>query len=135
VSLPSAKSQRFAPQAAAEPAAKVPTSSLRRVCQVRAARADLSVEILRGNVDTRLRKLAAGEVDALVLAAAGLALADAGVKGNAELLAQMDMVVAAGGGERDIARRAPGPGVASADSRLVFEVGPGGAARRRRFPA
>src|SRR4051794_30579247 len=35
--------------------------------------------------------------------AAGLALADAGVKGNAELLAQMDMVVAAGGGERDIA--------------------------------
>src|SRR4051794_5053227 len=35
--------------------------------------------------------------------AAGLALADAGLKGNAELLAQMDMVVAAGGGERDIA--------------------------------
>src|SRR4029077_6308604 len=35
--------------------------------------------------------------------AAGLALADAGVKGHAELLAQMDMVVAAGGGERDIA--------------------------------
>jgi 3-oxoacyl-[acyl-carrier-protein] synthase II len=35
--------------------------------------------------------------------AAGLALADAGVKGNAELLAQMDMIVSAGGGERDIA--------------------------------
>src|SRR5436190_1315494 len=35
--------------------------------------------------------------------AAGLALADAGVKGNAELLARMDMIVAAGGGERDVA--------------------------------
>src|SRR5262245_1227700 len=34
--------------------------------------------------------------------AAGLALADAGVKGNAELLARMDMIVAAGGGERDV---------------------------------
>src|SRR5437016_12332541 len=35
--------------------------------------------------------------------AAGLALADAGVKGNSELLARMDMIVAAGGGERDVA--------------------------------
>src|SRR5215470_12483906 len=35
--------------------------------------------------------------------AAGLALADAGVKGNAELLGRMDMIVAAGGGERDVA--------------------------------
>src|SRR5215470_20057584 len=35
--------------------------------------------------------------------AAGLALADAGVKGNSELLARMDMIVAAGGGERDLA--------------------------------
>src|SRR5437879_9781931 len=35
--------------------------------------------------------------------AAGLALADAGVKGNADLLARMDMIVAAGGGERDVA--------------------------------
>ena len=51
---------------------RVGTSSLRRVCQVRAARADLSVEILRGNVDTRLRKVAEGVVDAAVLASAGL---------------------------------------------------------------
>jgi hydroxymethylbilane synthase len=51
---------------------RVGTSSLRRVCQVRALRADLRVEILRGNVDTRLRKVAEGVVDAGVLACAGL---------------------------------------------------------------
>ena len=54
------------------PGNRLGTSSLRRVCQVRAARADLSVEILRGNVDTRLRKVAEGVVDAAVLASAGL---------------------------------------------------------------
>jgi hydroxymethylbilane synthase len=58
--------------AALAPGSRIGTSSLRRVCQVRAARADLSVEILRGNVDTRLRKVAEGVVDAAVLASAGL---------------------------------------------------------------
>jgi hydroxymethylbilane synthase len=53
--------------------ALVGTSSLRRRAQLLAARPDLRVVELRGNVDTRLRKLADGEVDALVLAAAGLA--------------------------------------------------------------
>ena len=53
------------------PGARVGTSSLRRAAQLRAVRDDLEVVELRGNVDTRLRKLAAGEVDALVLAAAG----------------------------------------------------------------
>ncbi len=51
---------------------RVGTSSLRRAAQVRAARPDLEVRELRGNVDTRLRKLAEGQVDAAVLAAAGL---------------------------------------------------------------
>ena len=55
------------------PGARVGTSSLRRAAQVRATRADLDVVDIRGNVDTRLRKLAAGECDALVLAVAGLA--------------------------------------------------------------
>jgi hydroxymethylbilane synthase len=55
------------------PGARVGTSSLRRRAQLLAARPDVEVVELRGNVDTRLRKLAAGEVDALVLAAAGLA--------------------------------------------------------------
>jgi hydroxymethylbilane synthase len=52
--------------------ARVGTSSLRRTAQIRAARGDLEVVPIRGNVDTRLRKLRDGEVDALVLALAGL---------------------------------------------------------------
>ena len=48
------------------------TSSLRRRAQLLSVRPDLEVVELRGNVDTRLRKLDAGEVDAIVLAAAGL---------------------------------------------------------------
>lgn len=55
-----------------KPSARVGTSSLRRMAQLRAVRPDLDVVSVRGNVDTRLRKLADGEVDALVLAAAGL---------------------------------------------------------------
>jgi hydroxymethylbilane synthase len=53
--------------------AVVGTSSLRRRSQLLALRPDLEVRDLRGNVDTRLRKLASGDYDALVLAAAGLA--------------------------------------------------------------
>jgi hydroxymethylbilane synthase len=53
-------------------APRVGTSSLRRRAQLLAWREDVEVVEVRGNVDTRLRKLAAGEVDALVLAAAGL---------------------------------------------------------------
>jgi hydroxymethylbilane synthase len=52
--------------------ALVGTASLRRRAQLLAARPDLRVEELHGNVDTRLRKLAEGELDAIVLAAAGL---------------------------------------------------------------
>ena len=54
------------------PAAKVGTSSLRRAAQLRAARPDLTIENIRGNLDTRLRKLDEGQYDAIVLAAAGL---------------------------------------------------------------
>jgi hydroxymethylbilane synthase len=52
--------------------AVVGTSSLRRVALLRAARPDLRIEPLRGNLDTRLRKLDEGQFDAIVLAAAGL---------------------------------------------------------------
>ena len=52
--------------------ARVGTSSQRRQSILRAARRDLAIVPLRGNVDTRLRKLDAGEFDAIVLAAAGL---------------------------------------------------------------
>ncbi len=50
----------------------VGTSSLRRQCQIMAQRPDLQLLPLRGNVNTRLRKLDAGEYDAIILAAAGL---------------------------------------------------------------
>ena len=52
--------------------ARVGTSSLRRQAQLKAVRPDLKIHPLRGNVDTRLRKLEAGEFDAIILAAAGL---------------------------------------------------------------
>jgi hydroxymethylbilane synthase len=52
--------------------ARVGTSSLRRHAQLKAVRPDLEIFPLRGNVDTRLRKLEAGEYDAIILAAAGL---------------------------------------------------------------
>ena len=52
--------------------ARVGTSSLRRQAQLKAIRADLTIYPLRGNVDTRLRKLEAGDYDAIILAAAGL---------------------------------------------------------------
>lgn len=52
--------------------AKVGTSSLRRAAQLRGLRPDLQVESVRGNLDTRLRKLDEGQYDAILLAAAGL---------------------------------------------------------------
>jgi hydroxymethylbilane synthase len=52
--------------------ARVGTSSLRRQAQLKVARPDLVIHALRGNVDTRVRKLEAGEYDAIILAAAGL---------------------------------------------------------------
>ncbi|HEX3452848.1 MAG TPA: hydroxymethylbilane synthase, partial [Solirubrobacteraceae bacterium] len=54
------------------PGARIGTSSVRRIAQLRAAREELDVVSLHGNVDTRLRRLANGELDAIVLARAGL---------------------------------------------------------------
>jgi hydroxymethylbilane synthase len=69
--------------------AVVGTSALRRRAQLLAARPDLDVRDLRGNVDTRLRRLADGDFDAIVLAAAGLLRlerADAGEPVGADVL-------------------------------------------------
>jgi hydroxymethylbilane synthase len=65
-------SPHFASIAALPLGARVGTSSLRRQVQLRALRPDLTLLDLRGNVQTRLRKLDAGEFDGIVLAAAGL---------------------------------------------------------------
>jgi hydroxymethylbilane synthase len=73
--------------------ARVGTSSLRRRAQLLAARPDLDVPDLRGNVDTRLRKLADGDYDAIVLAAAGLARLGRANEGN-----PIDLTPAAGQG-------------------------------------
>ena len=55
-----------------KPGAKIGTSSLRRQAQLLHYRPDFTIEMLRGNLDTRLRKLREGQFDAIVLAAAGL---------------------------------------------------------------
>ena len=65
-------SPHYANLAALPQAAVVGTSSLRRTVLLRALRPDLKIEPLRGNLDTRLRKLDEGMYDAIVLAAAGL---------------------------------------------------------------
>jgi hydroxymethylbilane synthase len=65
-------SNRFASLDDLPQGAVVGTSSLRRQCQLKAMRPDLVIKDLRGNVNTRLAKLDAGEYDAIILAAAGL---------------------------------------------------------------
>jgi hydroxymethylbilane synthase len=65
-------SPRYASLAELPPGARVGTSSLRRVVQLKAQRPDLDIQPLRGNLDTRLRKLDEGQYDAIILAAAGL---------------------------------------------------------------
>jgi hydroxymethylbilane synthase len=86
------------------PRARVGTSSLRRSVQLLARRPDIVAAPIRGNVDTRLRKLRQGEYDALVLAAAGLArlgLLDA----TATLLAPEEMLPAVGQGTLGVEAR------------------------------
>ena len=65
-------SNRFDGLADLPEGARVGTSSLRRQCQILERRPDLRIEPLRGNVNTRLAKLDAGDYDAVILAAAGL---------------------------------------------------------------
>jgi hydroxymethylbilane synthase len=65
-------SETFAAFAELPMGARLGTASLRRQAQALALRPDLTIEMLRGNVDTRLRKLAEGEFDAILLAVSGL---------------------------------------------------------------
>jgi hydroxymethylbilane synthase len=65
-------SENFAAFADLPVGARLGTASLRRQAQALALRPDLTIEMLRGNVDTRLRKLAEGEFDAILLAVSGL---------------------------------------------------------------
>jgi hydroxymethylbilane synthase len=81
--------------AALAPGSRVGTSSLRRAVQLREIRPDIEIVPMRGNVDTRLRKLDAGVVDAIVLACAGLLRLGLGGLGFETL--DPDMVVPAPG--------------------------------------
>ncbi|MGH2913629.1 MAG: hydroxymethylbilane synthase [Solirubrobacteraceae bacterium] len=95
--------------------ARVGTSSLRRAAQLRALREDLNVVPIRGNVDTRLRKLADGEADALVLALAGLQRLGRGAEAG---IALDELVPAAGQGA--LALEAP---VGTPHRQLLASVG------------
>jgi hydroxymethylbilane synthase len=82
--------------------ARIGTSSLRRTAQLRALRPDIAVVALAGNVDTRLRKLADGGYDAIVLALAGLQRLQRGNEG----VALDELVPAAGQGCLAVTTRA-----------------------------
>ncbi|MEK8048971.1 hydroxymethylbilane synthase [Ideonella sp. DXS22W] len=98
-------SSRYASVAELPPGAVVGTSSLRRVVQLLTLRPDLRIEPLRGNLDTRLRKLDEGGYDAIVLAAAGLKRLGLGERIRATF-DPADMIPAAGQGALGIEVRA-----------------------------
>jgi hydroxymethylbilane synthase len=89
--------------------ARVGTSSLRRSAQLRKLRPDLVIESIRGNLDTRLRKLDEGQYDAILLAAAGLKRLGWADR-IAEILPADIMCSAVGQGALAIETRAAGPG-------------------------
>jgi hydroxymethylbilane synthase len=90
-------SPRYASLAELPQGAVVGTSSLRRVVQLLAVRPDIQIEPLRGNLDTRLRKLDEGGFDAIVLAAAGLMRLGLGERIRARFEPEL-MIPAAGQG-------------------------------------
>jgi hydroxymethylbilane synthase len=94
--------------------AKVGTSSLRRAAQLRQLRPDLQVESVRGNLDTRLRKLDEGQYDTILLAAAGLKRLGWGDR-IAEILPPEQMCPAVGQGALAIETRAGFEKVAALD--------------------
>jgi hydroxymethylbilane synthase len=107
--------------------ATVGSSSLRRQGQLHLARPDLRVVDVRGNVDTRLRKMHDGVVDGLVLAAAGLARLGIEPE-HAEPLSLGEMIPAPGQGALAIQARGDGParevvaGLDHGPSRAAFEA-------------
>jgi len=98
-------SSQFASLADLPPGAVVGTSSLRRLVLLKALRPDLNIEPLRGNLDTRLRKLDEGHYHAIVLAAAGLKRLGLQARIRS-VFAPVDMLPAAGQGALGIEVRA-----------------------------
>ncbi|MBI4906632.1 MAG: hydroxymethylbilane synthase [Acidobacteria bacterium] len=105
------------PLAAIPHGGKVGTSSLRRAAQLKAMRPDLDVQSVRGNLDTRLRKLDEGQYDAILLAAAGMRRL--GWQDRiAEILSPAQMCPAVGQGALAIETRADGGAGHQAATRL-----------------
>jgi hydroxymethylbilane synthase len=100
--------------------AVVGTSSLRRVVLLRALRPDLKIEPLRGNLDTRLRKLDDGGYDAIVLAAAGLKRLGLASRIR-RVFEESEMLPAAGQGALAIETRTARPEVAAALAPLAHQ--------------
>ena len=101
--------------------AVVGTSSLRRVVLLRALRPDLTIEPLRGNLDTRLRKLDDGQYDAIVLASAGLKRLGLGARIR-QVFEAGEMLPAAGQGALGIESRSARPDVAAALAPLAHQT-------------
>jgi len=101
--------------------AVVGTSSLRRMVLLRALRPDLKIEPLRGNLDTRLRKLDDGQYDAIVLASAGLKRLGLGTRIR-QVFETGEMLPAAGQGALGIEIRAGRPDVAAALAPLAHQA-------------
>jgi hydroxymethylbilane synthase len=113
-------SNRYADLQALPTGAVVGTSSLRRMVLLRALRPDLKIEPLRGNLDTRLRKLDDGQYDAIVLAAAGLKRLGLPARIR-DIFEPSAMLPAAGQGALGIEVRSDRPDVAQALAPLVHQ--------------
>ena len=114
-------SVRYASLAELPQGAVVGTSSLRRVVLLRALRPDLKIEPLRGNLDTRLRKLDEGGYDAIVLAAAGLKRLGLGERIR-QVFDPTEMLPAAGQGALGIEVRSSRPELVAALAPLSHQT-------------
>lgn len=113
-------SPKFASLAELPQGAVVGTSSLRRQVLLQALRPDLKIEPLRGNLDTRLRKLDEGQYDAIVLAAAGLKRLGLGARIRT-IFEPHEMLPAAGQGALGIEVRSHRPELAQALAPLAHQ--------------
>ncbi len=100
-----------------EKGAKIGTSSLRRASQINHIRPDVTIESIRGNLDTRIKKLKSGQYDAIVLAAAGLRRLDQADE-ITEYLDDKIMVPAVGQGALCIETRENDPDIAAIMEKL-----------------
>ena len=114
-------SNRFEKLADLPQGAVVGTSSLRRIVLLHALRPDLRIEPLRGNLDTRLRKLDDGQYDAIVLAAAGLKRLGLAARIRS-VFETSEMLPAAGQGALGIETRSERPDAAAALAPLAHQT-------------